>query len=60
MIASDLTSAACWSALIWIREPAAVIGIAFVGSVVGLPYGLAARAAVPNLVGEEISAGRTA
>jgi len=37
-----------------------VIGIAFVGSVVGLPYGLAARAAVPNLVGEEISAGRTA
>src|SRR5438552_441314 len=52
MIASDLGSAACWCALIWIREPGAVIAIAFVGSVLGLPYGLAARAAVPNLVGE--------
>ena len=53
MIAADLCSAACWFVLIWVRDPAQVIAIAFVGSVVGLPYHFAATAAVPNLAGEE-------
>jgi MFS family permease len=53
MIVSDLASAACWGALVWIREPVVVIAFAFLASVVGMPFGFAARAAVPNLVGED-------
>ena len=53
MIVSDLASALCWFALIWVRDPASVIAIAFLGSIVGLPYGIAAAAAVPNLAGED-------
>lgn len=53
MIASDLGAAACWLVLIWVRDPALVVAIAFIASVVGLPHYLAASAAVPNLAGEE-------
>lgn len=53
MIASDLGSAACWLALVWIHEPAPVVAVAFVASIVGLPYDFAATAAIPNLAGEE-------
>lgn len=53
MIVSDLAAALCWCVLIWIRDPAWVITFAFLGSLVGLPYGVAAPAAIPNLAGEE-------
>src|SRR4051794_9153241 len=53
MISADLGSAVCWFALIWVRDPAWVIAIAFLGSVVSLPYGVAAPAAIPNLAAED-------
>ncbi len=53
MIIADTGSAACWFALIWVRDPVSVIALAFLGSLVGLPYGPAASAAVPNLAGED-------
>jgi MFS family permease len=53
MIVADLSAAVCWFSLIWVRDPAAVIAVAFVGSVVGMPYHFAAMAAIPNLAGEE-------
>jgi MFS family permease len=53
LIVSDLASAACWLALVWVREPAFVVALAFVGSLVGLPFHFAASAAVPNLAGED-------
>src|SRR3954447_12834856 len=52
MIIADLGSAACWFALIWVRDPVWVIALAFLGSLVGLPYDSAARAAVPNLASD--------
>jgi MFS family permease len=53
MIASDLLSLATWGLLVFVREPFAIAAVGFVASVVALPMGLAASAAVPNLVDDE-------
>lgn len=53
MIASDVGSLVTWSLLAFTREPLAIAAIGFVASVLAVPVGLAANAAVPNLVEEE-------
>jgi MFS family permease len=53
MIASDLGSLATWSLLAFTREPLAIAAIGFIASVLAVPVGLAANAAVPNLVEED-------
>ena len=53
MIASDLSSLATWSLLVFVRDPAGIAAIGFVASVLAEPVGLAAVAAVPNIVGED-------
>jgi MFS family permease len=53
MIASDIGSLLTWSLLAFTREPLAIAAIGFVASVLAVPVGLAANAAVPNLVEEE-------
>jgi MFS family permease len=53
MIASDVGSLLTWSLLAFAREPLAIAAIGFVASVLAVPVGLAANAAVPNLVEEE-------
>ena len=53
MIASDIGSLLTWSLLAFTREPLAIAAIGFVASVLAVPVGLAANAAVPNLVEDE-------
>ena len=53
MIVSDVGSLLTWSLLAFTREPLAIAAIGFVASVLAVPVGLAANAAVPNLVEEE-------
>lgn len=53
MIASDLLSLGTWLLLVFVREPIILAAIGFVASVVALPFGLAASAAIPNIVGED-------
>lgn len=53
MIASDLLSLATWGLLVFVEEPIVIASIGFVASVVSLPMGLAASAAIPNLVDDE-------
>ncbi|HEX9122707.1 MAG TPA: MFS transporter [Actinomycetota bacterium] len=50
MVLSDTLSTSCWVALVFLRDPVLLIGLGFVASVVALPFGVAATAAVPNLV----------
>jgi MFS family permease len=49
MIASDLVGAACFVALIPIKDPAAMIALVFVASLAATPFGTASGAAIPNL-----------
>lgn len=50
MIASDLASAVAFTALAFTDDRAAMLGIAFVGSVLEMPFGTSLSAALPNLV----------
>jgi MFS family permease len=52
MIASDLVGAACYVALIPIKDPAAMIALVFVASLSATPFGTASGAAIPNLAPE--------
>lgn len=53
MIVSDLLSLATWGLLVFVREPAAIAAIGFVASAFAQPVGIAAGAAIPNIVDEE-------
>ena len=50
MIASDLASAVAFTALALTDDRAAMLAIAFVGSVLEMPFGTSLGAAIPNLV----------
>ena len=50
MVASDLASAVAFTALAFTDHRAAMLGIAFVGSVLEMPFGTSLGAALPNLV----------
>jgi MFS family permease len=53
MIASDLASAAAFTILVFTQDRVAMIAVAFVGSVVEMPFGTGLSAALPNLVATE-------
>lgn len=53
MITSDLLSLSTWLLLVFVRAPILLGSIGFVASVVALPFGLAASAAIPNIVEED-------
>src|SRR4051794_29074497 len=53
MIASDLLSLGAWSLLAFVRDPAGIAAIGFLASILAQPVGLAAVAAVPNIVSED-------
>jgi MFS family permease len=53
IIISELAAAACSLALIATNDPAALVGIAFIASIVGRAGSPAFGAALPNVVGEE-------
>lgn len=53
MVASDLLGAGCFLAMALIRDPGALLAVAFVSAVVETPFWSASVAAIPNLVPEE-------
>ena len=53
MIVSDVLGAACFAAMAFTRDPAWLLGLAFVSAVVETPFWMASGAAIPNLVPEE-------
>ena len=53
MIASDLAGAACFAAMAFAKEPAALLAVGFVAAIVESPFWSASAGAVPNLVGED-------
>jgi MFS family permease len=53
IIISDLAAAACSLALIAVREPVALVSVAFIASIVGRIGHPAFGAALPNLAGKE-------
>jgi MFS family permease len=53
MIASDLAGAACFAAMAFAEEPAALLAVGFVAAIVESPFWSASAGAVPNLVGED-------
>ena len=60
MIATDLASAAVAGAMaLVVDEPAALVGLFGLLAIVTSPFAPASAAAIPNLVGEERSRGRT-
>lgn len=53
MIASDLASAGAFAALAMTDDRAAMLAIAFVGSILEMPFGTSLGAALPNLVSSD-------
>ena len=53
MIVCELGATLCWLVMIPFEEPAVLLAIAFVASVVNVPFFPAASAAIPNVAGEE-------
>ncbi|CAA9540261.1 MAG: hypothetical protein AVDCRST_MAG79-1793 [uncultured Thermoleophilia bacterium] len=53
MIGSDLGAAACFAALVFLDEPAALVAVAALASVFESPFFPASSAAIPNLVPTE-------
>jgi MFS family permease len=53
MIWSDVGPAACWAVMALFDAPAALLAIAFVGSVLSMPFFPASGAAIPNVAGPE-------
>jgi predicted MFS family arabinose efflux permease len=53
MIVSDLLGVVCFGAMAFARDPAWLLGLAFVSAVVETPFWMASGAAIPNLVSED-------
>ncbi|MGH2636873.1 MAG: MFS transporter, partial [Actinomycetota bacterium] len=53
MIGSELASAACWSVMVMLDETSALLAVAFIASVVEVPYFPSSGAAIPNVAGME-------
>lgn len=53
MIVSELAETACWVAMIFLDEPAPLLAVAFLASVLGSPFYPASTAAIPNVAGQE-------
>lgn len=61
MVLGELAASVFWFAMVLVpRRPAALLALAFAGSVVLTPYMPASGAAIPNLAGEENCRGPTA
>jgi MFS family permease len=52
MIASDWAGALCWTGLVLVDRPWVLLPLAFVASIVRLPFSVASGAAAPNIVAE--------
>jgi len=53
MIVSDLSAAAAFAAMAFVRSPVALIAFAFVSAIVEQPFFAASQASIPNLVEDE-------
>lgn len=53
MMVSDVSSLAIWLVLVFVRLPVLLAAVGFAASVVALPFGFAAAAAIPNIVDDE-------
>ncbi len=53
MIVSELAATVCWAVMFLLDEPAWLLAVAFLSSVVEVPYFPASGAAIPNVAGEE-------
>jgi MFS family permease len=53
MIVSEIAEMACWIAMVFLDAPVALLGVAFLASVLGSPFYPASTAAIPNVAGEE-------
>jgi MFS family permease len=54
MIASDLASSACFLAMAFIRDPGALLAVAFLSALCESPFFAASAAAIPNLVPDDM------
>jgi MFS family permease len=57
MIASDLTAAALFLAMAFVRTPMPLLGLAFGAALAETPFRAASAAAIPNLIGDQAQLG---